>query len=590
MMKTFFFTSIISFISITLCAQEYISNYNGNYFGQTPPKDSAVIFAPGIFSLPNRLESNITFTPDGKAFYFGVLEIKDRKVSYKIYQSTFTNNKWSEQTEVPFSLNQNIADPVLSADGKKLYFNKDGDIWVVERTYGKWSVPQKLPAPINSEGSDGSITESANGDIFISSRRSGGFGGIDIWRINRLADQSLQAENLDSIINSRYFDYSPFIAPDGSYLIFGSYRAGRDGLLYISFNKGNDEWTAPLDMNSCGAKVNNTTAHHSNPSLSPDGKYLFFRRHEADTVMDVYWVSAKIIDKLRTKAMQDYSTQEYISNYIGDYFGLTPPKDSAIIFAPGVISVTNRGEYALSISPNHDEYFYNTGMSADTTQPYGLLHIKRVGDKWLKPKNANLNQKDFWEQEAFFNYDGNKIYYAVSVLVSDTVHTTLWVSNKTKNGWSDGEPLNSPINASAKRVFYATFSKNGNLYYTNVDSIKIHMSENNNGRYNKFKEIGLPRAGHAYIAPDEDFILFDSRQDDTYGETDIYIAFKTNEGNWGEPINLGSQINTEYLETCPSLSPDGKYIFFGRYNDENEKSNIYWISSSIIDKLKKKDI
>ena len=146
--------------------------------------------------------------------------------------------------------------------------------------------------------------------------------------------------------------------------------------------------------------------------------------------------------------------QEYISNHTGDYLGQTPPKDSAIIFAPGVISVTNRGEYALSISPNHDEFFYNTGMSEDTTKPYGLVQIKRIGEKWLKPQKANLNQEDFWEQEAFFSPNGNDIYYAVSNVVSDTRYTKIWLSHKTKNGWSKGELLNSPINVSAKRIFF----------------------------------------------------------------------------------------------------------------------------------------
>lgn len=283
-------------------------------------------------------------------------------------------------------------------------------------------------------------------------------------------------------------------------------------------------------------------------------------------------------------------SQEFITNHTGDYLGQTPPKDSAIIFAPGIISVSNRCEYAFSISPDHDEYFYNAEETEDTTRPYGLLHIKRVGDKWLKPQKANLNRQELWEQEAFFSPDGNDIYYSVTHYDSDIRHTKIWLSHKTKNGWSKGEPLNSPINNSAKRVFYATISKNGNLYYTNVDSVKIHMSKNNNGKYDNFKDIGLPLAGHAYISPNEDFIIFDSQQPVNYGKVDIYVSFKTDNGNWSKPINLGPQVNTEYLETCPSLSPDGKYIFFGRYNDENETSNIYWISSKIIDKLREKKI
>ena len=269
------------------------------YFNQPLPGDSAVVFAPGIFSLPDRLESNIAFTPDGKECYFGILEINDNKASYKIYQSKYVNNKWTEQAEAPFSVNNNVSSPSLSADGKRLFFVKEGDIWKVERTQKGWGEPQVLPSPINSDSREGAYTETTDGDIYISSKRDGGFGNTDNWRIRRLPDQSLQAENLGSILNTSLLDYSPFIAPDGSYLIFGSYRDRRDGLLYISFNKGNDEWTAPINMNSCGAKVNNTTAHHSNPTLSPDGKYLFFRRHANMMEMDVYWVNAGVISDLK---------------------------------------------------------------------------------------------------------------------------------------------------------------------------------------------------------------------------------------------------------------------------------------------------
>ena len=45
---------------------------------------------------------------------------------------------------------------------------------------------------------------------------------------------------------------------------------------------------------------------------------------------------------------------------------------------------------------------------------------------------------------------------------------------------------------------------------------------------------------------------------------------------WGKPVN------TESAETCPSLSPDGRFIFFSRYNEENEVSNVYWVGSTLI--------
>jgi hypothetical protein len=63
-----------------------------DYFGQVPPSDSAIIFAPGVFSLPDRLESNIVFSPDGKEIYFGLVEIKDNKGSYAIAEAVV--GKW----------------------------------------------------------------------------------------------------------------------------------------------------------------------------------------------------------------------------------------------------------------------------------------------------------------------------------------------------------------------------------------------------------------------------------------------------------------------------------------------------------------
>lgn len=292
---------IILFLLVNTACGQHFPVSEGDFFGQNPPGDSAVIFAPDIFSLPDRMESRITFSQDGKAIFFEVMEIENNKVSSKIYSTQYLNNSWTEQVEVPFSTNYNVGKPYLSADGDRLFFTKDGDIWMVERAGQGWSEPQALPSPINSTSIESSYMETADGAVYISSKRPGGLGGIDNWRINRLSDQSFQAENLGPILNSPSFDFSPFVAPDGSYLIFSSDRNGRSGRahLYISFNKGNDMWTEPINMNSAGAEVNNDTANHNSPIISPDGKFLFFVRHETINVMDVYWVNASIIDELR---------------------------------------------------------------------------------------------------------------------------------------------------------------------------------------------------------------------------------------------------------------------------------------------------
>ena len=46
------------------------------------------------------------------------------------------------------------------------------------------------------------------------------------------------------------------------------------------------------------------------------------------------------------------------------------------------------------------------------------------------------------------------------------------------------------------------------------------------------------------------------------GSCDLYIAYKTKQGTWSEPANLGPIVNTDYWESSPSLSPDKKDLYF----------------------------
>ncbi|MBE0665435.1 MAG: PD40 domain-containing protein [Candidatus Aminicenantes bacterium] len=52
---------------------------------------------------------------------------------------------------------------------------------------------------------------------------------------------------------------------------------------------------------------------------------------------------------------------------------------------------------------------------------------------------------------------------------------------------------------------------------------------------------------------------------------------------------MGAAVNSEFSETCPALSHDGKYIFFSRYNEANEVSDIYWVDAKILGELKTKN-
>ncbi len=49
---------------------------------------------------------------------------------------------------------------------------------------------------------------------------------------------------------------------------------------------------------------------------------------------------------------------------------------------------------------------------------------------------------------------------------------------------------------------------------------------------------------------------------DKWGNTDIFVSIKQDDGSWGAPINLGPTVNTPYSERKPFLHPDGKTLYF----------------------------
>jgi hypothetical protein len=258
-----------------------------------------------------------------------------------------------------------------------------------------------------------------------------------------------------------------------------------------------------------------------------------------------------------------------------DYLGQTLPAVLPQIFAPGSVSVQGRYEYGLTVSPEGNEIYFTADSPGD-----GLMVIRKINGVWGNPEVANLRKNNNWEFEAFFTPVGNKLYFT-----SDTNNISkFWYMEKDNGVWGKAKYLESPVNNSS--VMWCTFTADETMYYGNNSNGKIHKAKLANGHYTLTENLGF-NGSHPSVEPDESFFLFNSTQYGGYGRNDIFIVLKNGDGSWATPINMGDKINSRYNETCASLSPDGKYIFFSRYNEPDEKSNIYWVSSSIIDSIKK---
>jgi len=68
--------------------------------------------------------------------------------------------------------------------------------------------------------------------------------------------------------------------------------------------------------------------------------------------------------------------------------------------------------------------------------------------------------------------------------------------------------------------------------------------------------------GGACVSADGKRYFFTSERKGGFGKSDIWMVEKKSKNEWGKPVNLGAEVNTEYDEAGMFLAPDGKTLFF----------------------------
>lgn len=64
------------------------------------------------------------------------------------------------------------------------------------------------------------------------------------------------------------------------------------------------------------------------------------------------------------------------------------------------------------------------------------------------------------------------------------------------------------------------------------------------------------------LSPDGNTLYFAANRSDSFGGMDLYVSkWDRDEERWGNPVNMGADINTEGNEIYPMFSPDGRFSF-----------------------------
>ena len=282
--------------------------------------DSVTAAKSGGWSAPVNLGSLVNspfddisphVSKDGLSLYFASTRDSESFGGEDIWISrrATDNDPWGVPVNLGPIINasSNERAPALSRDGHFLFFNSDrsgglggSDIWVSWRSHTHddfgWQEPVNLGTAINTAAFEGGAAFFESDDtglpqLYFVSNRPGGAGLQDIY-VSTVSGGWFEPSVRVAELSSQQSDLSPAIRHDGLEIFIASNRPGTLGLndLWVA-TRGTifDLWSNPVHL---GAVINGAS-NETFPSLSPDGRTLFFNANRSDGSggLDLYMVS-----------------------------------------------------------------------------------------------------------------------------------------------------------------------------------------------------------------------------------------------------------------------------------------------------------
>lgn len=190
-------------------------------------------------------EGPVSFSRDNNLIYFtrnnlqgGIAKANSSgRVTLKIYEARRGQYDWEGIKALPFNNDEySCQHPTLSADGNRLFFSSDMpggyggyDLYYVEKKNGDWSKPINLGPDVNSGGNEVFPFLHESGTLFFSTNGRGGEGGLDIFSIDISGNEWGKLTNLGTPLNSATDDLGFIINSESTRGYFASDRPGGSG-------------------------------------------------------------------------------------------------------------------------------------------------------------------------------------------------------------------------------------------------------------------------------------------------------------------------------------------------------------------------
>jgi len=259
-----------------------------------------------------------------------------------------------------------------------------------------------------------------------------------------------------------------------------------------------------------------------------------------------------------------------------------------VSWLPGIVSLP--GTFGTTFMPDGKTVYF--ARFNPETKNSVIMKSTFCEGIWTSAVTAEFSGK-YSEGDPFISPDGLKIFFW-STRPADgsgipSESPNIWVAYRTPSCF--GNPIFLGAKLKIPAGGFPVVSTNGTLYFftgqgDDSNETDIFKSVPIDGEYTEIINLGNPvntkySELDAFISPDESYIIFSSNRIGGFGKLDLYISWNS-EGKWSEPVNLGDKINSAADESCPSISPNGKYLNFTSNRVGETKGPIYMIDFNLL--------
>ncbi|MFC4262233.1 OmpA family protein [Ferruginibacter yonginensis] len=265
-------------------------------------------------------------------------------------------------------------------------------------------------------------------------------------------------------------------------------------------------------------------------------------------------------------------------------------------------------EYLPSITVDGNKMIFNRRINGDEDF-YESIKVNGVWQNALPVAgklNTNLN-----EGAQNISQDGEWLIFTGCNYPEGYGSCDLYISYKNKNGtWSEAVNLGSNINTNAWESAPSLSPDKRDLYFSSTrpggfGGSDIWVSHRNaNGSWSSPENLG-PTVntsgddGCAFMHADNQTLYFNSNGHQGYGQSDLFVTHKNQNGTWQTPQNLGYPINTIDDEGSLVVAADGITAYYASDKANNNNGldlysfnlpkaftahKTWWVKGKIFDK------